>query len=89
MTTFHPFEFFLTIAVIVLALELVTGFFVCLSFSIGLFLVAGAEIIFYRFNLERDVLLFAVGSIISFIAFRIVFRGNEDNKANEGDINEY
>lgn len=89
MITFHPFQVFLTIAVIMIALELVTGLFVCLSFAIGLFLVAGVEIIFHKFNLERDVLFFAVGSIVSFVAFRIVFRRSEDSKVNEGDINEY
>ena len=72
-----------------IAMELVTGLFVFLSFAIGLFLVAGADIIFHKFNLERDVLFFAVGSIVSFVAFRIIFRIRGDSKVNDGDINEY
>jgi membrane protein implicated in regulation of membrane protease activity len=89
MTTLHPFELTLILAAIVLALEMLTGALVFLSFSVGLFAVAGMEFLFSNFNFSRDILFFAIIAVMTFVGLRLTLRAKGDTKIAEKDINDY
>jgi membrane protein implicated in regulation of membrane protease activity len=89
MMALHPFEQTLILAVFVLALEMLTGAFVCLSFSIGLFAVAGVEFLFSNFDFTRDILFFAIIAVTTFVGLRLAHRAKGDTKIAEKDINDY
>jgi membrane protein implicated in regulation of membrane protease activity len=85
----HPYEVALALAIGLLAVEMLTGALFFLSFSIGMFLVAGAEFFWSDFSLGRDVFLFVAGAFVPFIGLRVFFRGKGDSKVVDGDVNEY
>ncbi len=89
MMDLEPYEVALIIGVVILALEMISGLFICLSIAIGLFSVALIEFLSQNFHLERDVLIFAVVAIGSFIGLRLTFRSKGDVKIARKDVNDY
>lgn len=84
-----PVELALAAAVILAALEVVTGTFVLLGFCLGCLAVATAEALSGEFNLTRDVLLFAAVAILAIILLRFAFARSGDTRLAKGDVNEY
>lgn len=89
MMDLQPYEVALILGVVILALEMMTGVFICLSLAIGLFSVALTEFLSQNFHLERDVLIFVVVALGSFIGLRLTFRSKGDVKTARGDVNDY
>lgn len=89
MMDLQPYEVALILGVVILALEMLTGVFICLSLAIGLFSVALTEFLSQNFHLERDVLIFAVVALGSFIGLRLTFRSKGDVKTAREDVNDY
>ncbi|MBY0560276.1 hypothetical protein [Hyphomicrobium sp.] len=85
----QPYEVALILGVVILALEMLTGVFICLSLAIGLFSVALTEFLTQNFHLERDVLIFAVVAMGAFIGLRLTFRSKGDVKTTREDVNDY
>ncbi|SFV38102.1 hypothetical protein SAMN04488557_3505 [Hyphomicrobium facile] len=89
MMDLQPYEMALILGVVILALEMITGVFICLSLAIGLFSVALIEFLSQNFHLERDVLIFAVVAMGAFIGLRLTFRSKGDVKTAREDVNDY
>lgn len=89
MMDLQPYEVALILGVVILALEMMTGVFICLSLAIGLFSVALTEFLSQNFHLERDVLIFVVVALGSFIGLRLTFRSKGDVKTAREDVNDY
>ncbi|CAA2143743.1 hypothetical protein HYPP_04392 [Hyphomicrobium sp. ghe19] len=89
MMDLQPYEVALILGVVILALEMITGVFICLSLAIGLFSVALTEFLSQNFHLERDVLIFAVVAMGAFIGLRLIFRSKGDVKTAREDVNDY
>ncbi|WP_156150634.1 NfeD family protein [Hyphomicrobium sp. 99] len=85
----QPYEVALILGVVILALEMITGVFICLSLAIGLFSVALVEFLSQNFYLERDVLIFALVAMAAFIGLRLTFRSKGDVKIAREDVNDY
>ena len=89
MMDLQPYEVALILGVVILALEMMTGVFICLSLAIGLFSVALTEFLSQNFHLERDVLIFVIVALGSFIGLRLTFRSKGDVKTAREDVNDY
>jgi len=85
----QPYEVALILGVVILALEMMTGVFICLSIAIGLFSVALMEFLSQDFQLVRDVLVFVFIAMGSFIGLRLAFRSKGDVKTAREDVNDY
>jgi membrane protein implicated in regulation of membrane protease activity len=85
----QPYEVALILGVVILALEMTTGVFICLSIAIGLFSVALTEFLLQDFQLVRDVLIFVFTAMAAFIGLRLVFRSKGDVKTAHKDVNDY
>jgi membrane protein implicated in regulation of membrane protease activity len=86
---FHPFVLWLIAGAILFAVEMVTGASVALSFGVGCASVAIIEAITNKVFIVRDLMLFAVFSVGSFVALRQIFGHKGDSRAVETDINRY
>lgn len=84
-----PFELALGAAVVLAALEVVTGTFVLLGFCVGCLAVAAAEALSGNFNFGRDTLLFAAVALIAIIVLRLAFARPGDTTISKGDVNDY
>jgi len=89
MMNLQPYEVALILGVVILALEMMTGVFICLSIAIGLFSVALMEFLSQDFQLVRDVLVFVFIAMGSFIGLRLAFRSKGDVKTAREDVNDY
>lgn len=89
MMNLQPFEVALILGVVILALEMLTGVFICLSLAIGLFSVALTEFLSDNYYLERDILIFVVVAMSAFIGLRLAFRSKGDVKISRKDVNDY
>lgn len=85
----QPFEISLIVAALLLVVEMFTGTFVFLSFSISTFAVSVFEFCFNGFSLKRDLLIFVVLTIASAVVLRFCFRRKGDTKAAHEDVNKY
>lgn len=85
----QPFEISLIVAALFLLVEMLTGTFVFLSFSIATFVISIFEFCFNGFSLKRDLLTFVVLTIISAIVLRFFFRAKGDTKVAHEDVNKY
>ena len=87
----QSYEIMLTIASILLIIELLHGFtaFVYLSFSLSLFIVGIIDYATGGFSIYRDVIIFVFGSIVFFILSRIIFANKSDKSNSSEDINKY
>ena len=70
--------------------ELVTGSFVFLGFAIGMVATSLAQALTGRFDVNRDLLIFALSAIVAFVVIRRLFRRRDDTRvAERDDINRY
>jgi membrane protein implicated in regulation of membrane protease activity len=89
MTGLAPFEYTLIAAVILAALEVVTGTFIVLGFAVGCCAVALAEFLGGGFNVYRDVMVFAAIASLAIVALRLTFARPGDTARVKGDVNDY
>jgi membrane protein implicated in regulation of membrane protease activity len=87
--SFQPFQITLVIALGVLLIEIVTRAFVFLSFSVGLLAVSLVEYATSSYHIAIDAVIFALVSLLTFVAIRAHFKGNNDTKTSDKDVNEY
>ncbi|MFM7698417.1 MAG: NfeD family protein [Limnohabitans sp.] len=84
------YQISLIISVLLAIAEVMTMSFILLGFSIGMLAVSGVQYVFDGYHLNRDVIVFALVSVISFVVFRRLFKKNSDTKPlAEDDINQY
>ena len=70
--------------------EVMTMSFILLGFSLGMLAVAGVQYLFNGYSLNRDVMLFALVSAVSFLVIRKLFKKKSDlTRLAEDDINQY
>ncbi len=85
-----PWQISLLIALGLGVVELVTGSLVFLGFAIGMVATSLAQALTGRFDVNRDLLIFAFSAIAAFVVMRRVFRRRDDTRgADRGDINRY
>jgi len=78
------------IAVVLAIGELLSFSFILLGFSIGMLIVALFQGVTGEFSAARDVLVFAVASLVAVMACRKVFgRRTDQHKLEQDDINRY
>jgi membrane protein implicated in regulation of membrane protease activity len=84
-----PFEIALGAAVVLAALEVITGTFVLLGFCVGCLAVAAAEALSGDFSVGRDTLVFASVAVTAIIILRLAFARSGDSTISKGDVNDY
>ncbi|NBX62675.1 MAG: hypothetical protein EBT67_09745 [Betaproteobacteria bacterium] len=85
-----PYQISLIISFALAIAELMTLSFLLLGFSIGMLAVSGVQFLFNGYSLNRDLMVFALVSMISFWVFRKLFKKTSDLKVlAEDDINQY
>jgi membrane protein implicated in regulation of membrane protease activity len=84
------YQISLIISFVLAIAEIMTLSFILLGFSIGMLVVSGVQYLFDGYSLNRDLMLFAVVSVVSFLVFRKIFKKSSDVKSlEEDDINQY
>jgi len=90
MTGFlEPHQVTLIAAFALALLEVITGAFLFLGMSVGALLVAGLQWLSGNWQLNRDLLVFAVASAVAFAVFRKLFKKPTDQSTLSDDINQY
>ena len=89
MSQMHPYELALAVAVVLAALEVITGTFIFLGFCLGSLVAAGVEFLSGKFSFGRDALLFAAVGVLAIIALRLAFGHPGDTTHAKGDVNDY
>jgi membrane protein implicated in regulation of membrane protease activity len=85
-----PWQIALVLAFGLGLIELVTGGLIFLGLAAGMLVVAGLQGATGRFEVNRDVLVFALASLVAIVVMRRVFRGRGDTHgARQDDINRY
>jgi membrane protein implicated in regulation of membrane protease activity len=70
--------------------ELFTLSFLLLGFGVGMLGVALLQYVFDGLSVNRDVMVFALVSLLSFMVFRRLFKNKTDQKTlGEDDVNQY
>jgi membrane protein implicated in regulation of membrane protease activity len=78
------------IAALVLGMaELLTGSFVLLGLAVGALAAGLVQWAAGGVSLNRDLLIFALVSVLSFLAFRKIFRKADDHQSADTDVNRY
>jgi membrane protein implicated in regulation of membrane protease activity len=78
------------IAALVLGMaELLTGSFVLLGLAVGALAAGLVQWLAGGVSLNRDLLIFALVSVLSFLAFRKIFRKADDHQGADTDVNRY
>lgn len=78
------------IAALVLGMaELLTGSFVLLGLAVGALAAGLVQWLTGGLSLNRDLLVFALVSVLSFLAFRKMFRKADDHQSADTDVNRY
>jgi len=85
----EPFQITLLLAIALAVGELLTGSFILLGLAIGAAVVAGLQWLGGGLNLNRDLLVFAVASLLAFVVCRRFFRRKDDQQDTAGDVNRY
>ncbi|MBU3653830.1 MAG: hypothetical protein FGM44_12195 [Limnohabitans sp.] len=70
-------------------MELLLSAFLFLGMGLGALVVAAIQWLSGDWNLNRDLLIFAVCSTIAFLVFRRLFARPADQQAHHDDINRY
>ncbi len=84
------YQISLIISFILAIAEVMTLSFILLGFSLGMLAVSGVQYIFDGYSLNRDVMVFALVSVVSFLVIRKLFKKKSDLKMlAEDDINQY
>ena len=78
------------IAALVLGMaELLTGSFLLLGLAVGALAAGLVQWLTGGLSLNRDLLVFALVSVLSFVAFRKIFRKADDHQSADTDVNRY
>ena len=78
------------IAALVLGMaELLTGSFLLLGLAVGALAAGLVQWLTGGLSLNRDLLVFALVSVMSFLAFRKMFRKADDHQSADTDVNRY
>jgi membrane protein implicated in regulation of membrane protease activity len=78
------------IAALVLGMaELLTGSFLLLGLAVGALAAGLVQWLTGGLSLNRDLLVFALVSVLSFLAFRKMFRKADDHQSADTDVNRY
>ena len=78
------------IAALVLGMaELLTGSFLLLGLAVGALAAGLVQWLTGGLSLNRDLLVFALVSVLSFLAFRKIFRKADDHQGADTDVNRY
>ncbi|MEY4284506.1 MAG: hypothetical protein EBV20_10910 [Betaproteobacteria bacterium] len=85
----EPYQITLIAAFALALIEVLTGAFFFLGMSVGALLVAGLQWLTGNWQLNRDLLLFAVASVVAFALFRKLFKKPADQSTLSEDINQY
>ncbi len=85
----EPYQIALVVAFVLALAELLTGAFVLLGLSFGALVVAAIQWWSGSAVLNRDLLIFALCSLVAFVLFRKIFRKPEDQQASSDDVNRY
>ena len=84
------YQISLIISFVLAIAEVMTLSFILLGFSIGMLVVSGVQYLFDGYSLNRDLMVFAVVSVVSFLVLRKLFKKSSDVKPlREDDINQY
>ncbi|MEK0431827.1 MAG: hypothetical protein EBW49_05595 [Betaproteobacteria bacterium] len=84
------YQISLIISFVLAIAEVMTLSFILLGFSLGMLAVSGVQYIFNGYSLNRDVMVFALVSVVSFLVIRKLFKKKSDLKMlAEDDINQY
>jgi len=84
------YQISLIISFVLAIAEVMTLSFILLGFSLGMLAVSGVQYIFNGYSLNRDVMVFALVSVVSFLVIRKLFKKKSDLKIlAEDDINQY
>ena len=68
------YQISLIISFVLAIAEVMTLSFILLGFSIGMLVVSGVQYLFDGYSLNRDLMVFAVVSVVSFLVFRKLFK---------------
>lgn len=86
----EPFQISLLVGIALAIAELMTLSFLFLGMAVAAWMVALLQYLFGDFNFNRDVLVFAVASVVFFLVFRKIFKRQIDSEELQGqDINHY
>jgi membrane protein implicated in regulation of membrane protease activity len=85
----RPWEWALLAAVVLAAIEVLSGAFVALSLAIGCLAVAAAEWLWGGAGIEIDAVAFAAASGLAVLLLRRLFARPGDSRHAQGDVNEY
>ena len=78
------------IAALVLGMaELLTGSFLLLGLAVGALAAGLVQWLTGGLSLNRDLLVFALVSVLSCLAFRKMFRKADDHQSADTDVNRY
>lgn len=84
------YQISLVIAFVLAMAELLTFSFLFLGFGVAMLGVSLVQYAWGGYSFNRDVVVFAVMSLINFLVFRRLFKTRVDQKKLEdGDINQY
>lgn len=85
------YQITLIIAVVFGFLELFASSFVFLSFALSIAFVALVQYLDGNLDINRDLIIFSIGSIFFTVLFRALFRGRKDTSAIgvNRDVNRY
>ena len=80
---FEVMEFYqisITVAIVLVILEMLTGTFILLGFGFGVLFVGIVQFLLNGLSVNRDLLVFAIISLISIYLLRRFFKSNSDEK---------
>lgn len=76
--------------VVLVIIELFTFTFIFLGLGIAMFAVSVVQFLFDGLSVNRDLMIFAIVSLISIVAIRKIFKKQSDQKnLLEDDVNQY
>ena len=86
----EPFQISLLLGIVLVIAELLTLSFLLLGMGVAAWVVALLQFVFGDFSFSRDVLVFAVASVVFFLVFRKLFKRQTDTEEQSTqDINHY
>ncbi len=86
----ETYQISLLLAVVLAIAEVLTLSFILLGLSVGMLAVAMLQYLGGGLSLGRDVLVFALASLLAILLFRRIFRKRSDQQVLEqDDINRY
>ena len=87
--SFELYQITLSLAILMLAIEMFSGTFIFFGFAIGLTVVAIIHFVTREFAFGRDCSIFAITSLCSFLILRNIFKHKDDSRDAKDDVNHY